>query len=1040
MPPPPQKPVEAELQQRREEIRRSLSRVNTAGVAVVLVTIALAIAAAVGAMRAARQTELARQANAQGREELWKSYLAQAHAGRLSRVVGSKASGLEAISAAAAIRPSVELRNEAIAHLAMLDFEPTSVTWTNVPNIGHSIVDRNLERLLESDGAGTIRISLIHERTNAFLLRGTNGAVGSASFAADGRLLSVVHSNHRLIIWNLATRTSVYTLEGVKWAGFCPDRDLLLTLMSDDSVRVIESASGHELASFKPGGRPSHAAFNSNGDQIAIAVENKLQVWNWKTGELREPFETDRAIWSVALNGHMVAASDGSGEVRVWNLITKRARRIQAHQDAANHIFFSPAGDLLLSTSYDGSTKVWDSRTGQMMLTTTQGFAVQFSPDGGRILFYSQSGCGIWRVVRPTGLTMLDCVSAGKMNVWHADFSPDGRWLAATKDDGIHVFDSESGRRAFFQPMSQSRTAYFLPDGTNLLSTSTHRIAYWPVVTGSVESNGQSTFRLGKRELVPLTNFTHIESGTLSFDRKQLIIPMSQSEAALFSLEDRREVLRFTNGILPKLSSISLDKRWVVTGTFHGWGMTAWDAVSGAKLHDFRDGNSSAYFSPDGRYLVNAGSSHYQIYEPGSWKLLHQIPRESGSDLSNLAAFSADGRTMVAIKQLNRVELLATDSWKLVASFMPSDPQVVTWPTFSPDGQRLAIATAQDLVQLWNLKLIRSSLAKLGLDWDAASPDAPAVSMAVQTIATANFGQRWIANLILPVSIGVMVVLVCAVFIRQRRRRLLAAYMEVDQRAEDQKRQLTMAQADLVHSQKMKALGTLAAGIAHDFNNLLSVIRMSNQLTGESTKGNADIQENVGEVDQAVQQGKKLVRSMLGYSREEYGEQDPFGLPELVEDTVALLSKQFLSGIALTLELDRDMSLARGSRSRLEQILLNLIVNATEAMEGAGSLRIQVHQIERLPEVLMLRPHAAPVYLELSVGDSGPGIAPEVLPRIFEPFFTTKHRGTTRGTGLGLSTVYTMAEQDGLGIAVETKLGQGARFSFFVPLQAELRV
>ena len=246
--------------------------------------------------------------------------------------------------------------------------------------------------------------------------------------------------------------------------------------------------------------------------------------------------------------------------------------------------------------------------------------------------------------------------------------------------------------------------------------------------------------------------------------------------------------------------------------------------------------------------------------------------------------------------------------------------------------------------------------------------------------------------------------------------------------------------ADLVHSQKMKALGTLAAGIAHDFNNLLSVIRMSNQLTGESTKGNADIQENVGEVDQAVQQGKKLVRSMLGYSREEYGEQDPFGLPELVEDTVALLSKQFLSGIALTLELDRDMSLARGSRSRLEQILLNLIVNATEAMEGAGSLRIQVHQIERLPEVLMLRPHAAPVYLELTVGDSGPGIAPEVLPRIFEPFFTTKHRGTTRGTGLGLSTVYTMAEQDGLGIAVETKLGQGARFSFFVPLQAELRV
>ena len=88
---------------------------------------------------------------------------------------------------------------------------------------------------------------------------------------------------------------------------------------------------------------------------------------------------------------------------------------------------------------------------------------------------------------------------------------------------------------------------------------------------------------------------------------------------------------------------------------------------------------------------------------------------------------------------------------------------------------------------------------------------------------------------------------------------------------------------------------------------------------------------------------------------------------------------------------------------------------------------------------LVLRPKEAPTYVELAVIDSGPGIAPEVLPRIFEPFFTTKHRGATRGTGLGLSTVYTMSEQDGLGIAVETQPGQGARFHIFIPVAAEVR-
>ena len=178
---------------------------------------------------------------------------------------------------------------------------------------------------------------------------------------------------------------------------------------------------------------------------------------------------------------------------------------------------------------------------------------------------------------------------------------------------------------------------------------------------------------------------------------------------------------------------------------------------------------------------------------------------------------------------------------------------------------------------------------------------------------------------------------------------------------------------------------------------------------------------------------------MLGYSREESGEQNPFGLPELVEDTVALLSKQFLSRVVLTLEMDRDTSLVRGSRSRLEQILLNLIVNATEAMDGAASLCIRVRQVNSLPETLVLRPKEAPTYVELAVIDSGPGIAPEMLPRIFEPFFTTKHRGATRGTGLGLSTVYTMSEQDGLGIAVETQPGQGARFHIFIPVAAEVR-
>lgn len=293
---------------------------------------------------------------------------------------------------------------------------------------------------------------------------------------------------------------------------------------------------------------------------------------------------------------------------------------------------------------------------------------------------------------------------------------------------------------------------------------------------------------------------------------------------------------------------------------------------------------------------------------------------------------------------------------------------------------------------------------------------------------------RWGSVFVVPMGAFVMA-LGFGVFAFNRQRHLLGAYLELDQLAAARARELEVAQGEIVHSQKMKALGTLAAGIAHDFNNLLSVIRMSNQLARESTPDSSEVAENTAEVEQAVQQGKKLVRSMLGYSRTEVEGADPFQLADLVEDTVGLLSKQFLTGIMLTLDLERDLPPVRKSRNRLEQILLNLVLNSSEAMKGEGSLRLVVRRGSTEARPFVLRPQPAHGYLELLVHDSGPGIPPEVLPRIFEPFFTTKNRGATRGTGLGLSMVYTIAEQDGLGVEVSSVAGQGTEFCIVVPIE-----
>ena len=151
-------------------------------------------------------------------------------------------------------------------------------------------------------------------------------------------------------------------------------------------------------------------------------------------------------------------------------------------------------------------------------------------------------------------------------------------------------------------------------------------------------------------------------------------------------------------------------------------------------------------------------------------------------------------------------------------------------------------------------------------------------------------------------------------------------------------------------------------------------------------------------------------------------------------------STEFLSGIALTLEMDRDTPPVAVPAGRIEQILLNLVVNASEAMNGRGTLTITVRTAAAPPpHGFILPPQSAAPWVEICLRDSGPGIPPELVSRIFEPFFTTKNAGNQRGTGLGLSMVHTVAAEDGMGLALDSIPGRGAAFSVYLPLTAPVR-
>jgi nitrogen-specific signal transduction histidine kinase len=247
-------------------------------------------------------------------------------------------------------------------------------------------------------------------------------------------------------------------------------------------------------------------------------------------------------------------------------------------------------------------------------------------------------------------------------------------------------------------------------------------------------------------------------------------------------------------------------------------------------------------------------------------------------------------------------------------------------------------------------------------------------------------------------------------------------------------------EAQLRQSQKMEAIGHLTGGVAHDFNNILTAVMGYVAMAQERVAGQGD--EKLDKyLDRALRSGRQardLIQQMLTFSRGQRGEPRALQLPPLVKESVKLMRSTLPSSIEFNIELDATLPAVLLDPVQLEQVLMNLCINARDAMQGAGTLHIALKQATYSNGVCTSchQPlHGA--YVELTVRDNGPGIAPKVVERMFEPFFSTKEVG--KGSGMGLSTVHGIVHEHGGHIIVETRPGAGAAFRvLFQPMsQAE---
>jgi signal transduction histidine kinase len=457
-----------------------------------------------------------------------------------------------------------------------------------------------------------------------------------------------------------------------------------------------------------------------------------------------------------------------------------------------------------------------------------------------------------------------------------------------------------------------------------------------------------------------------------------------------------------------------------------------------------------------------------------------RIPGPQSSINWGLAGFTPRDQTLFLIENAERFHLRERDESTDFAMLAP--PGGGGYFTIAPQPRSERVLARANSRALTSLELagLRRELAGFGLDWSDGGTEARGARHEVFLPApTTNGGPMLSATAVEELGVrseksapsttyvsrltphlwpmgaggwaafgGVLAALGLGAFLLRYQRTMVRRYVEAGETIRRREAEVEQARQEGLQGQKMQALGLLAGGVSHEFKNLLSTISLSNDLIRRELGPDSEVAEEVDNIDHAVEQGRAVVNSLLGYSRPRDAEEQTCDPVRVIQSTLKLLNREFLGRVTVVFQPPPRALRVSINSARLEQILVNLCTNAVEAMERQGELRVELCDgvVAEQDAFWALRTPTAERLVTLAVADTGCGMERAVLERIFEPFYTTKAGGETPlftsaagpviprgGSGLGLTTVYRLAEKTGAGLSVWSRVGTGSVFRLVLP-------
>ncbi len=677
-----------------------------------------------------KQLAIAKDAENQKSEQLWEAKVAQARASRFTRRAGQRFDALAVLEQAAKLSRQLghpparfdTLRNEAIACMALPDVRFPQ-RFGSQPPVSYSFdVDEGFDRYARVDRLGNVTVRRVADETELYRLEGfDSGSEAWVYLAPDGRSLFVISNNHQFKVWRLDTPRAVLLLadSARTLSQFSADSRRLAIVSSRGELTLLDCATGQQRALLPGSAALNWIAIHPDGRQLAVGVvvgqKYAVQVRTLEdptpTAALTLPGEVGYLAWNP--DGRRLVAACPDQKLYVWDVAQPRAIVLEGHKNGGILAAFNHRGDLLASDDWSGVLRFWDPRTGQQVLNALGGHhTLRFSQDDRYLNARAAKGLEVLEVA--TGReyrTLAGDPTRGSKFLSYFSFSPDGRVIASGTHNGVRFWNPATGEEMPHIASPNYTTVGFPADAREMLTYGPTGLFRWQVRTGG----GSGVLRIGPPESLLATG--SIMQMAHSRDGRVVGLAGIAPGALLMLRGSTPRIVPLGPQVDVRTIAVSSDGRWAATGSHNGndAGVFVWDTATGRRVAILPVGDMTrVVFSPDGHWLATDGGGATRLWAVDTWRL--------GLTVEGLFPRFTPDSAVLALVRGDVICLVDSATGRELAALDAPELDRPTYTEFSPDGTRLAATTEdRDSIHVWDLRLIRSQLATLGLDWDRAS-------------------------------------------------------------------------------------------------------------------------------------------------------------------------------------------------------------------------------------------------------------------------------------------------------------------------------